>query len=274
MKFVTFLLLISLFIGCKTTRLPSEKYSQTSFQSSYTFDQNQLQIALGNPLDCPLRVWVFNADKALQSRFNAINPIQLDSKSDTVIVFESINDFHNRLNFSYRLGSTKKKIDSIKLELPFPPNKAYQVIQGNNTNFTHNTDYSRFAIDFDMKINDTICAATNGYVVGLIDQYEFGGKEEEWRPFANYLTIYDPISGLFTQYVHLVKKGSLVEIGEKIESGQPIALSGNTGQTNMEHLHFNCLVPVQSQAGLESIPFEFVEGYISTAIKKGDVLKK
>lgn len=172
MKLFFSVVMLGILIGCNSSRLPTEKYSQAAYNSSFRFDNNQLQIELGNPLNCPLRIWIFNSDKDLQSKFQTINPIQLNSNSDTVIVFENINDFNDKLNFSYRLGSTSKKIDTIKLELPFPTNKAYKVIQANNTTFTHNTDYSRYAIDFDLKKNDTICAATNGYVVGLIDQYE------------------------------------------------------------------------------------------------------
>ncbi len=66
----------------------------------------------------------------------------------------------------------------------------------------------------------------------------------------------------------------IVRVWDKIESGQPIALSGKTGQTNIEHLHFSCLVPVNNTAGLESIPFEFVEGYKSEDLQRNDVLTK
>lgn len=274
MKFLIPIIILSVISGCRSSKLPLEKYNQYEYQTSYIFEDNQLKVELKNPLNCPLRIWIFNANKGLQDNLNEFNPIELESKSDSLIVFHNIYDFDNILSFSSRLGSTSKKIEPIKLELPFPENKEYKVIQGNNTNFTHNSDWSRYAIDFNLKINDTICSATDGYVVGLVDKYEFGGKEEEWKPFANYITIYEPNSGLFTQYVHLVKNGSLVKLGDKVESGQPIALSGNTGHSNMEHLHFNCLIPVNSEEGLKSIPIEFIEGYIGEELKKGDIVKK
>ena len=110
--------------------------------------------------------------------------------------------------------------------------------------------------------------------VGVIDKYKFGGEGDKWRPFGNFITIYEPDSGIFTQYVHLIKNGSLVKVGEKIDSGQPIALSGKTGQTDIEHLHFNCLIPINNNDGLKSIPFEFVEGYKSESLKKSDIVKK
>jgi len=39
-------------------------------------------------------------------------------------------------------------------------------------------------------------------------------------------------------------------------------------------LHFNCLVPVNSNDGLKSIPFEFIEGYKSKNLKKNDIVRK
>ena len=129
-------------------------------------------------------------------------------------------------------------------------------------------------MDFDLKTNDTICSATDGFIVGVVDKYKDSGKGSEWKPYANYLTIYEPNSGVFTQYVHLVENGSLVKIGDKVYRGQKIALSGNTGQSTEEHLHFSCLIPVNSKDGLKSIPIEFIGGIKGINLKKGDELKK
>jgi murein DD-endopeptidase MepM/ murein hydrolase activator NlpD len=71
-----------------------------------------------------------------------------------------------------------------------------------------------------------------------------------------------------------VYNGSLVKIGDKVHRGQKIALSGNTGQSTVEHLHFSSLVPVNSEGGLKSVPIEFVGGIKAIHLKKGDVLKK
>ena len=66
-----------------------------------------------------------------------------------------------------------------------------------------------------------------------------------------------------------------MKIGDSIKRGQPIALSGKTGQTDIEHLHFNCLIPVNDNVdGMKSIPIEFIEGYKSVDLKKNDIVKK
>ena len=266
--------IIVLLLSSQSSKLPNKSYAQYEFYTSQTFENSELKIALNNPLHCPLRVWLFNSNKELQKSFSKINPILLNSKSDTLLIFPMANEPQSKVTFSSRLGSTSKEIKNIKLELPFPKNKEYRIIQGNNTNYTHNSSWSRYALDFNLAVNDTICSATSGFVVGVIDKYKYGGKGDEWKPYGNFITIYEPNSGIFTQYVHLIQNGSFVKVGDQVESGQPIALSGKTGQSDIAHLHFNCLVPVNNNDGLKSIPYEFIEGYKSTDLKKNDIVTK
>jgi murein DD-endopeptidase MepM/ murein hydrolase activator NlpD len=275
-KFIIYILAsISLLLSCKTAAvLPSVKYSQYEFGKSISHNEDTLNIKLDNPLHCPLRVWFFSLDEQLQKEFDKIIPLTINSLSDTVLTFVNIQRKDQKIRFSSRLGDISKKIDTIELDLPFLKNKKFTILQGNNTNFTHNSDWSRFALDFDLKTNDTICSATDGFVVGLVDKYKHTGKGPEWQPYGNFLTIYEPNSGVFTQYAHLVENGSLVKMGDKVYRGQKIALSGNTGQSTEDHLHFSALVPVNSEEGLKSIPIEFVGGIKGINLKKGDELKK
>lgn len=265
-----------LIFGCISTKVPSEKFSQIPFPvPKIKLENNNLKIGLKNPVQSPLRVVFKSNNQNLNSEPEKTITVELRAKSDTIINIENIQDFNQntRFNYNWYFGDTSKAVKQIKLTLPFPKGKQYKVVQGNNTNHTHNTDYARYAIDFDLKVNDTICSATNGFVVGIIDKYKFGGKGNKWRPYGNFITVYEPNSGIFTQYVHLTENGSLVKLGDPIKQGQPIALSGMTGQTDTEHLHFNCLVPTNNKDGLKSIAFEFIGGYKSTELKKGDLIK-
>jgi len=266
--------LICFSYGCRTTKVPTEKYSQYDYHRSFHYSDDHLNLEFKNPLHAPLRVWIFNSNKDLQTILNEINPIEIEAGKDTSLVFNNVTEFDGQLSFSSRIGSLSREVYPVKLAFPFPENREYRVLQGNNTNFTHNTDWSRHAIDFDLKTNDTITSSSNGYVVGVVDGYKFGGKGEEWKPYANYITIYEPHSGVFIQYVHLVHKGSLVNIGDKVKTGQPIALSGNTGQSTTEHLHFNCLIPDNSEDGLWSVPIEFVGGIYGEDLRAGDIVKR
>jgi murein DD-endopeptidase MepM/ murein hydrolase activator NlpD len=53
-------------------------------------------------------------------------------------------------------------------------------------------------------------------------------------------------------YVHLNLNGAIVEVGDKVKVGQPIAISGMTGFTTIPHLHL-----VIYKANGISIPFYF-----------------
>jgi murein DD-endopeptidase MepM/ murein hydrolase activator NlpD len=278
MKFrILYVIIILLVFGCSTTKLPAKKISQAEIPSpKINLENNNLEIKLINPVSCPIRFEIETNNSNLKKVLKEIGIIELKANSDTIVRIRNVSEFDQNTSFSYnwKFGSLSKKIGPIKLEIPFPKGRKHKVIQGNNTNYTHNTEWSRFAVDFDLKINDTICSATNGFVVGVVDKYKFGGKEDEWNPYGNFITIYEPNSGIFTQYVHLTENGSFVKLGDKIKKGQAIGLSGMTGQTDVEHLHFNCSIPTNSENGLMSVAFEFVGGYKSTELKKGDIIEK
>lgn len=138
-KIITILLTLTLLVGCKTvTLLPSEKYSQYQYEKSVTYENETLNINLKNPLGCPLRIWIFSSNNELQTKLKTILPITLESKSDTIISFGNIKIFNEELKFNSRLGSMKKIVERIEVDLPFPKNKTYSILQPNETNFTHN----------------------------------------------------------------------------------------------------------------------------------------
>ena len=64
----------------------------------------------------------------------------------------------------------------------------------------------------------------------------------------------------------------MVKVGDFVKFGQAIGLSGKTGLTTTEHLHFNVLKP--NKSGMESIPIKFKEGYTGNSLKKGQWIKK
>lgn len=272
---VALFIFILTFLGCTAHSLPTIRYNMFDFKKSHVTDNENLRVTLTNPVRSPIRVWVYSTNDSLQTLFNKLNPVLLEEMADSIISISDIKSFGDYdISYFIALGNPSKIINQTKIELPFPKKRQYRVIQGNDTDYTHNTDYSRFAIDFAMSVNDTVSSVSNGYVVGLIDQYKHGGKGSEWRSFGNYLTIYDPSAGIYYQYVHLTYNGSLVELGDEVKRGQAIALSGKTGQTDIEHLHFNSLIPAEGKAGLKSIPVEFVEGYRSLDLKRNDLVKK
>lgn len=123
--------------------------------------------------------------------------------------------------------------------LPYPYGRSYSIMQGYNGNFSHEKVDSRYALDFALPVGDTVCAAADGYVVGVMEGYKGGANSEEWTDYANFINLYHPDKNVYTQYVHLKQNGSLVEVGDRVVAGQPIGISGVTGFTSKPHLHFN-----------------------------------
>ena len=213
-------------------------------------------------------------NEALGRAFNEMGSVTLAAQLDTIV---RLAGFHNldenaQLSYSWSLGDLEHSVKPIALAYPFPKGNSYKVIQGNNGSFSHNTDWSRYAIDFDLKASDTISAAHDGFVVGVVQGYQHGGPEKKWKPYGNFITLYHPEAGIYTQYVHLQHNGSLVELGDWVKKGQPIGLSGMTGQTTVVHLHFNYLVPADTPDGLKSIPFTFEDGTRSEELTRGEVV--
>ena len=270
----TFIFLILIIINaCGSVDLPDQRYSQYKLDVDYELVDNRLKLAISNPLHCPVRIWVQSDDARANAFLAASNPIVMKPLQDSLLYYDLADIGEAHLSFSTRLGDTAKTVIMEPLALPFKTGKSYKYIQGPNSQPTHNSDWSRYALDFGLPIGDTVCAATDGYVVGVIEEYEHGGPGDEWKDYGNFITLYTPETGLFTQYVHLKYKGSLVDVGDKIERGQAIGLAGMTGQTNIEHLHFNCLKAVHSQAGLISIPVDSIGGYRVIELKRGQIIE-
>ena len=148
--------------------------------------------------------------------------------------FDTSKHFKSSVTFGKQLD--EDDITPFLYELPFKKGKKYKIIQGFYGKFTHFSDQSRYAIDFKMPIGDTIVAARKGYVVRVVEKFtEHGGKA--FRSKANQVLIYHD-DGTIAYYVHLDKDGALVDVGDFVEAGQSIGISGFTGYTTRPHLHF------------------------------------
>ena len=89
-------------------------------------------------------------------------------------------------------------------------------------------------IDIALKVGDTICSAFDGRV-------RFSKATDTGY---GTLVIVRHDNGIETYHGHLSKR--LVEAGERVVAGQPIALGGNSGRSTGPHLHFECRYMGQS----------------------------
>lgn len=134
-------------------------------------------------------------------------------------------------------GLQKGKIKddtSYVYSLPFAPGKRYRVIQGYFSSMTHK---ERAAIDFNMKKGTKVHAARGGIVVRVKEDGTRGGMNSKYRLDGNMIIIQHNDSTR-AGYWHLSPNGAFVNVGDTVQQGQLIGLSGNTGYTSFPHLHF------------------------------------
>ncbi|WP_426474342.1 M23 family metallopeptidase [Chryseobacterium balustinum] len=264
-----FFSLLFCFSFCDAQELPKVKLNQ--FRNSYKQDyrNDTLSLKIENPLACTLRIKIFSDYLKNKNLIDdTLKVIAYENSFAEIKIFAKDIDIKKlELKINQAFGDDRKIMKQNNLALPFPKGKTYQIMQSNKGSFSHNDDYSRYAVDFDMKVGDTITSADDGFVVGVIKDYEYGGNDRKWRDFANYITIYHPQSGLFTQYVHLKKDGSFVKVGDAVKRNQPLGLSGATGYASGEHLHFNVLIPKKGKT-LKSVPFSFENNLSSQSLQK------
>lgn len=151
-------------------------------------------------------------------------------------------------------------------DLPFEKGKAYYCVQGYFSMFTHR---ERAALDFKMRQGSSICAAREGVVIRVKEDGTRGGMRSRYRKDGNNIVIEHP-DGSRAGYWHLQTDGALVNVGDTVKKGQPIALSGNTGMTSFPHLHF-IVWDYDRSRKWQQVPTRFETtrgiGYL-TAIKK------
>jgi len=273
MKLEIALMALVLFLLTNCSQLPLKKLPQWNQKINYEVQNDSLKIEFNNPINCPIRISASSTDKVIQEKLDINFPVTIGTESDTLFTYWT-NKTKDEIPIRFRatMGNPDDLVQVNKINLPFPKGHSYKIIQGYNGSYSHTSEYSKYAIDFNLMNGDTICAAAAGFVVGVIEGYTDGGKSKKWRDYANYITIFHPKMNLYTQYVHLMYNGSLVEVGDYVKSSQAIGRSGKTGQTDMEHLHFNVLKA--NDSGMQSVQIEFIEGFRGKELKKGDSVTK
>jgi murein DD-endopeptidase MepM/ murein hydrolase activator NlpD len=255
---------------------PTETYYPSSVDFRDDYKNDTVYFHLNNSLMCPITVRL-REDASWQDLHTKFGRIILREKQDTIIKMRHpglINFKPGQMLYIVRYGDLDRRIAKTPIAFPFPQGKEYKIIQGYNDSFSHDELKSRYAIDFSLQIGDTVTSADDGYVVGVIQDYRHHGNTQQWRENdkSNYITIYHPHSGLFTQYVHLHHKGALVKVGDYVTKRHPIGISGMTGFTNVAHLHFNVKYPTEAH-DLVSTDIDFENGISGKDLKKEDWVK-
>jgi murein DD-endopeptidase MepM/ murein hydrolase activator NlpD len=115
--------------------------------------------------------------------------------------------------------------------LPFPIGRRYQVTQSYCIELGGHRN--QLAYDFAMPIGADVLAMRAGKVIGVKED----SPDDGWADGAhNYIFILHA-DGSVAFYAHLRQDGVLVEFGDRVEAGDQIAESGNSGRTAGAHLH-------------------------------------
>lgn len=135
--------------------------------------------------------------------------------------------------------------------LPFAKGTRHRVMQGYHSAFSHWDD---IAVDFKMKKGTRVCATRSGVVVFVKQDEVKGGIGKRYVGRANRITIQHS-DDTYGHYLHLQHNGALVNVGDTVQQGQVIGLSGSTGFSAFPHLHFE--VTKGLQKAKEQLPVRF-----------------
>lgn len=175
---------------------------------------------------------------------------------------ESLSKIHAYLpwRFRYQIDFMPGKLeaqhdDKAVYTLPYQEGMSHRVVQGYGGRISHQGD-NRFAIDFAMHRGTRVHAARAGIVAGIKNDSQTSGSTEDFLDFANYVII-EHVDGTLGEYAHLKFEGILVAVGDRIEQGQLLGYSGNTGYSKGPHLHFSVRRVTSAQESV-TVPIRFL----------------
>ncbi len=128
--------------------------------------------------------------------------------------------------------------------LPFKPGHLRLCVQGNRGIVSHRGP-EQFAYDFYLPVGTPLFAARGGKVT-----YVEVSHSRRWFNAPNNIIVIDHGDNTAAWYVHLMKNGTAVKVGDQVEQGRLVGWSGNTGTSLVPHLHFEvtgpdgCTIPI------------------------------
>jgi len=120
--------------------------------------------------------------------------------------------------------------------LPWEAGTTYFCVQGNYGFISHG-ELNKAAVDFTMPKDTPILAARCGEVVEVITSNTKTCVDVTACPNNEIVIMHS--DGTYARYVHInYDENPAVQVGQFVEQGQFIAFSGNIGNSDLPHLHF------------------------------------
>jgi len=175
----------------------------------------------------------------------------------TLAIIEPTQAYHRMLQLSERFGDPQARPAPYAYRLPYPTGKTFAVLQGFHGAFSHRGS-NEFAVDFDCPVATRVLAARPGIVIASNAAAQGAGTTPDFLEYTRtnfILVLHD--DGTLGEYMHLAPSGVEVAPGQRVERGQEIGLSGNTGFSSTPHLHFQVMTAADDGIAARSFPIRF-----------------
>ena len=224
-------------------------------------EKRQPEFVIRNDYFGPIEVEVaFSEQKNVQA--NPVLPRKFviePGVSEPLFGLGAINEYQGwryALTYRYSLGAPAARHDRQAIYYPpFASYRKFQITQAFNGKFSHTDKQNKYAIDLAMPEGAEVHAARAGVVMSMANDFFKGGTDKQaYKARANSIRILHD-DGSMGVYAHLQVERAQVYEGMRVDAGQLIAYSGNTGYSSGPHLHF--AVQVNQGMSLVAVPFKF-----------------
>jgi murein DD-endopeptidase MepM/ murein hydrolase activator NlpD len=170
------------------------------------------------------------------------------------------NAYHRQLQTHARFGDPDAKPRRYAYRLPYKAGKTFSVLQGFHGTFSHRGS-NEYAVDFDCPVATPVVAARPGIVVAANAAAQGSGTTPDFLEYrrTNFVLVLHE-DGTLGEYMHLAPSGVKVSVGQRVNRGDELALSGNTGYSSTPHLHFQVMTAGVDGVSAQSFPFELAVG--------------
>lgn len=175
----------------------------------------------------------------------------------TMQVLEPTYATSRQLATSQRWGDPAARPEPYAYRLPYHAGKTFSVLQGFHGSFSHRGS-NEHAVDFDCPVATSVLAARPGLVIAANGSAQGSGTTLDYLDYGktNFVIVLHD-DGTLGEYMHLAPSGVRASIGQRVDRGDELALSGNTGFSSTPHLHFQVITAADDGINAQSFPFQF-----------------